>query len=59
MKKYAGYPVEVIWTTVNGEDVEVGVVFQWSCGMRRTRWTDDFDRADGANLRYEPYEDAG
>lgn len=59
MKKYAGYTVEVIWTTVNGEDVEVGVVFQWSCGMRRTRWSDDFDQADGANLRYEPYEDAG
>lgn len=59
MKKYAGYPVEVIWTTVNGEDVEVGVVFQWSCGMRRTRWSDDFDQADGANLRYEPYADAG
>jgi hypothetical protein len=59
MKKYAGYPVAVIWTTVNGEDVEVGVVFQWSCGMRRTRWSDDFDQADGANLRYEPYEDAG
>lgn len=59
MKKYAGYPVEVIWTTVNGKDVEVGVVFQWSCGMRRTRWSDDFDQADGANLRYEPYEDAG
>ena len=59
MKKYAGYPVEVIWTTVNGEDVEVGVVFQWSCGMRRTRCSDDFDQADGANLRYEPYEDAG
>ena len=59
MKKYAGYPVEVIWTTVNGEDVEVGVVFQWSCGMRRTRVSDDFDQADGANLRYEPYEDAG
>ncbi|WP_340263666.1 hypothetical protein [Sulfitobacter pontiacus] len=59
MKKYAGYPAEVIWTTVNGEDVEVGVVFQWSCGMRRTRWSDDFDQADGANLRYEPYEDAG
>ena len=59
MKKYTGYPVEVIWTTVNGEDVEVGVVFQWSCGMRRTRWSDDFDQADGANLRYEPYEDAG
>lgn len=59
MKKYAGYPVEVIWTTVNGEDVEVGVVFQWSCGMRRTRWSDDFDQADGTNLRYEPYEDAG
>ncbi len=58
MKKFAGYPVEVIWTTVNGEDVEVGVVFQWSCGMRRTRWSDDFDQADGANLRYEPYEDA-
>ncbi|MGH1477575.1 MAG: hypothetical protein ACRBM6_02415 [Geminicoccales bacterium] len=59
MKKYAGYPVEVIWTTVNGEDVEVGVVFQWICGMRRTRWSDDFEPSDGANLRYEPYEDAG
>lgn len=59
MNNYAGHPVEVIWATVNGEEVEVGVVFQWSCGMRRTRWSDDFDQVESANLRYEPYEDAG
>ena len=59
MKNYAGYPVEVIWASVNGEDVEVGVVFQWSCGMRRTRWSDDFDQAVRAPQRYEPCEDAG
>jgi hypothetical protein len=58
MKNYAGYPVEVIWATVNGEDVEVGVVFQWICGMRRTRWSDGFDQVDGANLRYVPYEES-
>ncbi|MBC7179336.1 MAG: hypothetical protein H5U14_04480 [Roseovarius sp.] len=59
MNNYAGHPVEVIWATVNGEEVEVGVVFQWSCGMRRTRWSDDFDQVESANLRYVPYEDAG
>lgn len=59
MKNYAGHPVEVIWATVNGEHVEVGVVFQWVCGMRRTRWSDDFDQAESANLRYVPYEETG
>lgn len=59
MKNYAGYPVEVIWATVNGEDVEVGVVFQWSCGMRRTRWSDGCDQAESVNLRYVPYEETG
>ncbi|MDD9722356.1 hypothetical protein PVW51_16755 [Sulfitobacter sp. PR48] len=59
MKNYAGHPVEVIWATINGEDVEVGVVFRWNCGMRRTRWSDGFDQADSANLKYVPYDDAG
>lgn len=56
--KWFGFPVEVIVSDIDGEQVEVGIVYQWANGDRRIRWYEGDEPEDQANLQYLPLSES-